>query len=137
MSKEIKYKKLFEETFSSLNPVHWAKVGWNWLVRDVDPINKSKHRKNINYKICSYVLQPSKKINDSLTDTELKAICYALDYSYHKDKDKLIDELRGYIYDNSLKIYPKIKKEYLDKLDEDQLIAFWAEYCETNEDTFR
>ena len=79
----------------------------------------------------------AKKINNSLTDRELKAICYALDYPYHKDKDKLIDELRGYIYDNSSKIYTKIKKGYLDKLDDDQLIAFWAEYCETNEENLK
>ena len=137
MSKDIKYSKLLKETFSSLNPVHWAKVGFNWLVQDVDPINNTKYKKSINLKICSCVLQPSKKINNSLTDRELKAICYALDYPYHKDKDKLIDELRGYIYDNSSKIYTKIKKGYLDKLDDDQLIAFWAEYCETNEENLK
>ena len=36
MSKDIKYSKLLKETFSSLNPVHWGKVGWNWLVGEYD-----------------------------------------------------------------------------------------------------
>ena len=137
MSKDIKYSKLLKETFSSLNPLHWGRVGFNWLVKGVDPIHNpkyTKYKKNINLIISSCVLQPSKKINSSLSDRELKAICYALEYPYHKDRDKLIDELRGFIYDNSLKVYPKIEKEYLDKLDEDQLIAFWSEYCDVNEE---
>ncbi len=129
MSKDIKYSKLLKETFSSLNPVHWGKVGWNWLVGEVDPINRSKYENNINFKISLWVLQPTLKINDNRTEKDLKIICHALEFPFHNKKEKLLDGLRSYIFNNSHIVFNKIKKDYLDKLNEDQLNDFWNIYC--------
>ena len=95
MNKDLKYKKLLDEIFSSLNLFHWIRVGYNKVTGKNQP--RFKYRKNINYKICLYVFKPDRYLNDTLADRELKELAFALNVPYQKNKNALIENLRKYI----------------------------------------
>ena len=131
MNKDLKYKKLLDEIFSSLNLFHWIRIGYNKVTGKNPP--RSKYRKNINYKICLYVFKPDRYLNDTLSDRELKALAFALNLPYQTNQKELIENLRKYIYENAYKLFDQIEKEYLDKLDIEHLSAFWIEYTQSKD----
>ena len=71
MTKDLKYNKLINEVFSSLNIFHWFRVGYNKVTGKFTP--RFKYRKNINYKISICVLKPDKNINETF---ESNSLCF-------------------------------------------------------------
>ena len=83
---------------------NWDNKTWLSSKDYINSFNKFliKHIKlNSNSKILDIGCGRGKILGNLSSKLRLKNMPIGIDIAYHKDKDKLINELRGYIYDNS------------------------------------
>ena len=105
MNKKINYKRLFEEVFQILNPKRNINSFWTWLIKDVPNIENKPYQitRDLNFRICSLLIYPNKKIEKELDRKMTKILCNIMDLPYDDNQKKTITQINLFIINNPKK----------------------------------
>ena len=122
MNRKLNYEKLFSELTEFANPKRNIKTFWNWLTKDVSHL---KHKpslitNNINYRICSVLINPLLKIDKNVDEKTLKILSNILNVPHQEHKSTSIDNIRKFIVNNEQKVR-NIFIKHLNSLSYDQM----------------
>ena len=116
-NKKINYSRLIKDTYQLLKPKNLSKNLYKWLTKDIAPqegLFDIKKKGSTNQKIIFWLCIPD-NIDSDLSSKDLKILCNVLNYPYQENKEKLVEEIKSYIY-KSKSLFPDVILKYLEKL---------------------
>ena len=129
MNKKINYKRLFEEMFQILNPKRNIDSFWTWLIKDVPNIENKPYQitRDLNFRICSLLINPNKKIEKELDRKMTKILCNIMNIPYDDNQKKTITQINLFIINNPNKLR-EIFIKYLNLMNYEVMSCFHMEY---------
>lgn len=128
MNKKINYKRLFEEMFQILSPKRNIDSFWTWLIKDVPNIENKPYQitRDLNFRICSLLINPNKKIEKELDKKMTKILCNIMDLPYDDNQKKTIKQINLFIINNPNKLR-EIFIKYLNLMNYEVMSCFHME----------